>query len=303
MILPLLLAMLQGRPCLPVQAEHIYGRDLAAADSAFAGMAPDKEVGFAPSPASTRVFYPAELRMIATQNHIELAKTPDSICFQWPLAVPAKDALMASMSKALGARAAHIEITEQSETPVPPGALAFPMSGITGYSGDTLLWRGYVDYAKGRQFPTWARVRIRVQETHVVAIQELKAGQRIAASDVTVQPYEGPLLPQDAVTGIKDAVGMIPHRVVTAGSMLLKNEIGRPRDVEPGDTVNVTVEDGAARVDTQGIAQEGGSIGSTIKVKNSRSGQMFMGRIQAPKAVVVVPGGPIGLVAAKDDKR
>jgi flagella basal body P-ring formation protein FlgA len=78
--------------------------------------------------------------------------------------------------------------------------------------------------------------------------------------------------------------------------VLLASRLEKPREVERGDTVDVLAESGGARVKTQGVAEQGGHQGSIISVRNVRSGRLFRARIESKETVIVVPGGPFGLV-------
>jgi len=299
MIFPALLLVLAPAPaCRPVQSERIYGRDLALALPAFSPLAPDLELGFAPAPGGQRVFHPAELRRIALANHIEgAAGISADVCFAWPMAVPARQDILAAMKQTLKGRNARIEIVNQSLLPAPNGQLVFPSSGLCGFSAEPVIWRGYVLYGVNRRFSIWARARVLVSESRLVATGTLTAGEPVRADQVRVDPYDGPLSRQDPIVDLKDAMGMVARFDIPAGTLLVKNMLDKPEEVERGDTVEVIVETASTHIEAQGVAEQAGRTGAVITVHNAKTGRKFRARVEAKDQVLVVPGGPAGLVA------
>jgi flagella basal body P-ring formation protein FlgA len=282
--------------CYPVSSDRIYARDLAAAAPAFTSLSPDIELGYSPAPGLQRVFHAAELRHIAQVNHLTI-DSPADVCFAWRTAVPGREDMLAGMKDALKGRIARIEIIEQSLTSAPVGKPVFPLAGLCGFSTESVIWRGYVEYGTNHRFAIWARVRVSVTETRLVATETLSAGEPIRASQLKSETYDGPLARQETVTDLKSAVGMITRFDISSGTVLLQNMLDKPKDVERGDTVNVIAEYGAARIETQGVAEQAGRIGAVITVHNSKTGRKFRARVQDKDKVLVVPGGPAGLVS------
>lgn len=280
--------------CQTIAAEHIYARDLAAAAPAFAALPPDLELGYAPAPGQTRIFHPPELRRIAASHQIDANFLTD-ICFAWQMAVPTRDAILAAIGKTLAGRNAQVDLIDQSLAAAPAGELVFPLNGLTGVSDQPLIWRGYVRYAGDKQYQIWARVHIRIKENHVVPTETLKPDQAITPDEVQLQPYDGPV-PRDKVfTDLASVIGMVPRRPLPIGVALTENDLDKPRDVERGDTVQVIAEEGQARIETQGVAQDGGRRGAVITIKNATSGKTFRARIEDKDKVLVIPGTSSGL--------
>ena len=70
--------------CLPVRGERILAGDLARAVPAFAGLAPELVLGYAPAPGARRVYGAAELSRLA--RRYGLAAEPGmEVCFARPL--------------------------------------------------------------------------------------------------------------------------------------------------------------------------------------------------------------------------
>jgi flagella basal body P-ring formation protein FlgA len=74
-----------------------------------------------------------------------------------------------------------------------------------------------------------------------------------------------------------------------------------PQDVEKQQLVIVHVQFGASHLETQGIAIEAGHRGDVIKVRNPKTGRVFLAKVNEPGVVTVVSGGDVGLVA--EDKK
>jgi flagella basal body P-ring formation protein FlgA len=306
-MIPLLFfAFLSPAPaCHPVHSDWIYGRDLAAAVPELSNLPPDLRVGSAPVPGMPRIFHVAELRRLAFQNQLSSSITSD-VCFSWPVSVPSKESLTAAMKSALSARitetsalsasVSKLEIIEQSLLPAPDGKIVFPLSGLNTAGIGPALWRGYVQYAEDRRFLIWARVLLTVDEDHVVAAADLTPGEPIRADQVKLQHYSGPPGTHHFISDSAHAIGSLPRRTILAGTPLTGDMLQAPLDVERGAIVSVVVQDGAAHLEAQGIAEQSGRCGDVISVKNEKTAQAFRARIIEADTVLVVPGGPAGLV-------
>ena len=70
--------------CIPVEADHILGKDLAAARKDFAALDPAAEIGFSPRPGVTRVIQAWELVALARKSGITTDGLVQSVCFVRP---------------------------------------------------------------------------------------------------------------------------------------------------------------------------------------------------------------------------
>jgi flagella basal body P-ring formation protein FlgA len=287
-------AVLQPASCHTISSDRILGKDLAAAAPELKALPAEVPISYAPAPGQIRIFRVAELAHIAAANNISTLPTAD-VCFSWNMSAPSGDKILTAVKKSLAGRNAEIEVIEQSRNDAPQGEIVFPLSGLTGVSDGAVIWRGYVTYAGDHHFAIWARVRIRIHETHVIATEALHPGVAISAEQIATVAYDGPLLRDKVVTDIRGIVGMIPRRIVPAGGVLTETDIEKPRDVERGDTVQVIAESGHARIEAQGIAQEAGRRGAVISVRNATSGKIFRARIDDKGRVTVIPGSFAGL--------
>jgi flagella basal body P-ring formation protein FlgA len=288
--------------CHIIDKDRIYGRDLAAADPAFATLAPNLEISLAPVPGQQRTFRAEELAAIARSHQIDAAFARP-VCFAWELKVPERAELLAAMNETLADRSATVEIVEQSNAPLPHGKLAFPLSGLSGTSDGPVMWRGSMTFGNGRTLLTWARVRITVRERHIVASDILHPGDEIRADQLKLIDYQGPLTREHYFTSVAAVAGMTPRSTVNPEMTLVDTMLRERKQVERGDLVQVTVQSERTRVEAQAVAEESGGSGSLITVRNGKSGRRFRARVQEKGKVLVVPEGPTGLATDEDLKR
>jgi len=292
---------LAAMPCHTIDNDRIYGRDLAAVNSAFQALPPNLEIGPAPVPGQQRIFRSEELARIARLHQIDGA-FPQAVCFAWDLKVPDRADFLAAMNETLAKRNATIEIVDQSNAPLPHGKLSFPLSGLSGTSDGPVFWRGSMTYANGRMLLTWARVRICVRERHVATAGLLHPGDEIRADQLKLVEYQGPLTREHYFASIADVAGMTARSTVNPEVALVDSMLRERKQVERGDLVAVTVQTERTRIEAQAIAEESGASGSVILVRNAKSGRKFRAKVQEKGKVLVIPEGPAGLVTDEDLK-
>jgi hypothetical protein len=83
-LLAILIAMPACAECIPVEADHILGKDLAAARKEFAALDPGADIGFSPRPGVTRVIPAWELVALARRSGITTDGLVQSVCFVRP---------------------------------------------------------------------------------------------------------------------------------------------------------------------------------------------------------------------------
>jgi flagella basal body P-ring formation protein FlgA len=295
MTLAIVLAFLQPIACHTIHSDWIRGRDLAAADPVFAAIPADARVGIAPLPGLERLFRVPDLKRIAVVNHVDAVPAGD-MCFAWETAVPDRKQIEAAMERALANRNPNIRILETSLLAAPAGEMVFPLASLTTGSDRISIWRGYVRYGETRRFPIWARAIVTVREQRLTATSDLRPADVLARSQLKSETYEGPVPREHYLSDTAQAVGLLLRVNVSAGSPLTTNMLEAPREVNRGDLVDAIVENGAARLEVQGQAENSGRKGEIITVRNVRSGRSFHARVEEKGIVIVVPGGQAGLV-------
>jgi flagella basal body P-ring formation protein FlgA len=295
-LLLLWLATVSPGACLPIEHEHILGRDLARANAAFAGLPADLDFGVAPLVGSSRVFSAREFERIATTHGIQ-AEFSGEVCFSWPTKPLTSEAIADAMTKALLPRRVHVDVVDQSSWPVPAGNLIFPVSSLSFGADGVVLWRGYVNYGSTRRFSIWARARVQVQENHLFAAEKIQAGETFSPANVLTEAYDGVLTRDEPLTNMEDLTGQIARFDIASGT-LLTHSMGRvPHIVERGDELTVISEKGRARVEAQCIADESGGAGSVITVHNARTGRRLRVLVEAKDKGVLASDDALGLTS------
>ena len=274
----MLLALL-ATACLSVSGPTITAGDLARAVPAFTPMDPTASVGYAPAPGIQRVMHPAEVQQIYTRFNYEGSVPAGDLCFERPTARLSEDAALRAMHQTLGADA-NIEIAEVSKFPVPEGEIVFPRENLG--APPIALWRGYVRYDDDKKYPVWARVKISVHTNRLIALEELKPGIPIKASQVLLQKVEE--FPQRRVTpgSLEQIDGWVPRRFISPNTPIWTDSVEPPNDITKGDRVVVVVSSGQARLSFDAEAEGSGRRGDFVSFKNPESGKLFRARIEGP---------------------
>jgi flagella basal body P-ring formation protein FlgA len=294
--------------CLAVAGDRIVARDLAPAVEAFRALAPDTEVGYTPAPGSRRIFRTAELaRLIrrfagapgaagAFEKPGDL-KEPDSvkklddagvnaepaeICVERDMETITLEALRAALIAAVGDPQATLEVAQWSRYPVPRGEIEFPRTGIAVTREPLALWRGYVKYGTNRRFAIWARVRVSVHASRLVARENLPAGNIIRPDQLRTETVERfPFGPRPAAS-LEEVAGRVPRRSIPAGEPVWATNLEVPLEIHAGDVVSVEVSSGQAQVAFDGRAAGSGHRGDVISVKNPANGKTLRARVDGP---------------------
>lgn len=290
-MMPLALFALSG--CLAVNSASgsIRAGDLAPAFSALAGVPADTAVGLAPAPGVTRVFHFPELRMLAARFHLD-GPPAEEICVTRPVFPPDPDRLREAMRRALPD--ARIELVDYSRQPAPEGELEFPLTGLrAARSGaeNAVLWVGDVRYAGSRRFGVWARAKVIVRVTRVLAAADLRRGKAVAADEVQVVERDEPFTAEAFAASLSDVIGRWPRLAIRAGSAIRPAELEAAKDVVRGDTVQVEVRNGEASLKLEAQAESSGAAGETILVRNPESHKCFRARVEGKGVVSVTVAG------------
>jgi flagella basal body P-ring formation protein FlgA len=277
-------------PCLTVAGEQILGGDLARAVPAFARISPAVPLAPSPLPGNTRVFYLSELQSIGARFSIPL-DGPREVCFRFVTEALDRDRVIAAIRNALRIPDARIELLETSSGPVPVGVIEFARENLGAPAAPgqrtPVPWRGDVVYAGNRRFPISATVRITAPVSRLVAIEALRSGVPVKASQVRAELIESfPLAVNDSLSADQIA-GMTPLRPVAAGAEVRLDNLTRPNDVNRGDLVYVEVRFGAAHLALTGRAESAGHIGDTVAVRNPDSSKVFHATVEGVDRVLV----------------
>ncbi len=274
--------------CITVDGEHIRAADLAAAVPAFASLAPDETLGYAPSPGARRMLGPRELERIAGRHGLTLPAA-STLCVERAMERLTQERVLGTLRAAIPNPEARIELLEFSRYPVPRGELEFTRSGYAPPPDPKVpvVWRGRLKYAGSRSVPVWARVRISVPGTRIVAAEDLPAGRPIQPSQLRAEAAEVALFGDQGITSVDEAAGRIPRRPIRAGAPVAANTLDAPREVERGETVSVEVASGAAQLSLKAKAETAGRKGDLVMLRNPDNGRRFQARVEGQGKVTI----------------
>jgi len=276
--------------CKPVEGDRILGMNLAETLPAFRAMPPETLLGTMPPPGSKRTFHAAEMASLAQRFSIRL-DSPEEVCFEWPMESLGRDRIVQAMHESLQDSAARIEIAETSMYKVPRGRLEFSRETLgkpaSPSQKDPVLWRGDVLYGGDHRYAVWARVRVKVPCDRIIAVEALKPGLPIDPRQVRREQGECFPALQGAGQLSSPSSGLVASRAIAAGSEIRPELLVPPNDVDRGDTVQVEVLSGAARLAFTAKAESGGRSGDFVAVRNPSSNRIFRARIEGKNRVVV----------------
>jgi flagella basal body P-ring formation protein FlgA len=272
--------------CVSIEGERIVARDLAQAVPAFAAIPADTALGYAPAPGARRVFHANDLRRLALRYNMP-QPSDGELCIERVMEPLSPERVVQAMQDTLGNAKARVEVLELSRYPVPHGQIRFVRSALPPGGGAPVLWRGSVLYAGERPFAIWARVKIAVPSTRIVAVESLPPGRRIEREHIRLEECEVFPSARSIDPSLDQILGRVPRRPIAAGAMITVNLLDTPKEVERGDTVEVQVRSGAAHLKLEGLAESAGRRGESIPVRNPITNKSFSARIVDKDRVVV----------------
>ena len=280
MIFPLLLAL----TCHVPQADKILARELAGIEPAFAALPPEQAMSYAPRPGLQRVFSPAELSGLAERNGIPYSPS-GSICFEWPTRLLNAEEVRTALLAAAGPQA-EVDLLDYSKMPVPQGSIVFPRPALSPRG----IWKGYVEYTRGKRVEVWARVRVRAPYVRLVTTADITAGTALNVGQLRVERGVGPDLAPAWLESAEVAIGRVTRRWIPSGTPVTEGMLQRPRSVARGEPVTVDVKSGTARISFSGTAESAGSVGDIVPVRNPETRRVVRARVTGPGRAVLVLG-------------
>jgi len=277
-----------------VTGAQIFGGDLAHAVPAFRKVPADLPIAGSPLPGVVRTFPTSELQTIASRFGIR-EELPAEVCFRIATEPLNRARVIESMTDALKIPAVRIDVIETSNESVPVGRIDFQRENLRAPATPSrdlpAVWRGDVIYAGDRRFPIWAKVKLTVPATRLIAIENLRIGVPIKPGQIREEVTEAfPFSPVRETT-LSQIDGLVPMRAIAAGAEVRAVDVIRPNEVNRGDLVHVEVRMGAARVALTGRAESAGHLGELVPVRNLESSRVFQARVDGRGIVTVQLGG------------
>jgi flagella basal body P-ring formation protein FlgA len=123
----------------------------------------------------------------------------------------------------------------------------------------------------------WIKTEIKIFDEVVVSSYPLAHHEPVRAKDVRLERRDVSALSARPFTRIEDVAGQQAARAIEVNEILTQKSVDRPTVVRRGSPITLVYETGALRVETQGLAEEGGKLGDLIQVKNPTSGKLLRG--------------------------
>jgi flagella basal body P-ring formation protein FlgA len=144
------------------------------------------------------------------------------------------------------------------------------------------MWRGYVLYDGNKKFPIWARVQISMKMLRAKALEPLRPGVAVKASQIAFEKVEGFPDLRGTPQSLKAIEGYLPRHFIAANDPVWSDAIDPPYDIAKGDRATVMVHSGQAQLRFDAEAQASGRRGDQLSFKNPESGRLFRARIAGP---------------------
>ncbi len=267
--------------------------ELATAVPLFQTLDPATVLGFAPLAGTQRVLSGHELRLIARQHGLDAGEQPiPDLCISRLMQLVTREQIEKALESALDMPDAKIELLEFTSQPLPPGRLEFKLTGLNrppdAHPENPVFWRGRLFYDGNRSASVWAKVRISVERTWLVAAEDISARGAIRPEQVREVNGRTFPFPDSASLSADSVAGKLARRAVRQGQRIFENALQDAPDVVRGETVRVNVTEGQASVTLDAVARVGGSKGDIIVVHNPSNGRDFpaviadKGRVTAP---------------------
>jgi len=120
-----------------------------------------------------------------------------------------------------------------------------------------------------------------------VLAQPRRAGDVLTRSDITWVDMRAADVAANTIIDAAQLAGQSPRRNLPALRPLSAGDIVQPMMVKKGDTVTVTLQNGAIHLTTQAKALENGAAGTLVKVMNMSSRQVLDAEVTGMQAVTV----------------
>lgn len=115
----------------------------------------------------------------------------------------------------------------------------------------------------------------------------LKNGDIIGPMDIDWIDLPKSRIANGAALTERDLVNMTPRRTISAGKVVILNELGLPQMVDRGDAITLIFESGPMVLTAKGKALQAGAVGDTVRVSNTDSNKNLQGVVTAHREVTI----------------
>ncbi len=278
-----LLLIAAAAPCISVTGDQVLARDLVAIIPEFATVAPGSFLGYAPIVGVKRYFQSNELARFAAKFGV-VVQIQEPLCVERASTLLDPSGVRNAMQASLSRPDARIEVVELCKSRVPLGQLEFPLSGLSSPSPAqpeaAVRWRGHVRYGGDRVTSVWALVRLRVPSVRFVANEDLKAGDRIAPSQIRADVQEEFPDFRFHLRQPEDLDGWVLRKPFRAGSTLDLRALDPPIEIERGQKVQMELRSEGLLMKFDAVAESAGRRGQIIWLKSPLNGKRLAARVE-----------------------
>jgi flagella basal body P-ring formation protein FlgA len=138
--------------------------------------------------------------------------------------------------------------------------------------------------------PSWREyvsVRVRAEESVVVAARPLSRLQPLTAEDIELVPRELATLPAGYFRRPEDVIGRLADRNVGVGEVLDPRVVHAPPLVKRGQSVTLLVRSGGINVRATGVALADAGLAERVRVRNTATSRLLEGVVRSAEVVEV----------------
>lgn len=302
-------AVVRVKGSATVRGREILLKDIAEITASNRSLAEALEalpVGQAPPPGLTRTLDP-DLIVIKLRQYkidptgIQIESHGAVVVTGAHRVIGSDEIFQAAKSAVLRGREGELEqITVRPDTlppdlVVPPGEIelrARPRPSacpepcrMVGLGGVPVVVEVWVD---GRLYRTVSlALRLSLVREVVVASYPVPRHGLVKATDVRLERRDIGMLTHEPLADLALAVGRRTTRILAMGDVVASDAVELPPLIQKGEVVTVVVESPGLLVTAKGIAQEGGTVGQLVRVKNTASGREVLGKVESGKTIRV----------------
>lgn len=170
------------------------------------------------------------------------------------------------------------------------GACALPLrASVADFAKAVSLVTALVQCPQPGSWSVRVPVRMQLFRGVLVSTHPLLRGDGVRAGDVRIEQRDVTRLGYGYIDNIEYVAGRTLARPLAANSVLTPEALGGRRMIRAGDHVEMIARLGGIVVRANGIALGSGDSGARLRVRNTESGKIVDGIVQAPGQVIALP--------------
>lgn len=162
-------------------------------------------------------------------------------------------------------------------------------SNLSVSADGTTFAAAVVERAAGGASRVARVVRGRISQLQLVPVssRRIMPGERVSAGDIRMVHLDIRQVPPNAITVARELEGLEPRWPVAPNAVMTRAQLKAPAMIERGDIVTAEYRANNIELTTKVIADESGSRGQVIRVRNPSSNKTIQGRISDVARVTI----------------